>query len=69
MGVDRAELHRQRARELRAIAHFVDEPRKQGTLRWLARDEDHIAEEGSASGMAALVRQLHLLDIAEQLAG
>lgn len=64
------EHHRQRAQELRAIAYFLDDRRKQDTLLWLARDYETIAEHGEqegTAGLALLVRRLHIMRIAEQL--
>jgi hypothetical protein len=69
MGSNRSEPHRQRAQELRALAHFIDDRQKQETLLWLARDYENLAGDGGAAGLAALVRQLHFVGIAEQLRG
>lgn len=62
-----AEYHRQRAQELRAIAYFVDNRQKHETLIWLARDYERMSEHDETAGLAGLVRQLHILRIAEQL--
>jgi len=64
---NRAEDHRHRAQELRAIAHFVDNRQQHETLLWLARDHEQLAEDGGTAGSAVLIRQLHIVRIAEQL--
>ena len=61
------EYHRQRALELRAIAYFIDDRRKQDTLMWLAHDYETMTDHQGTAGFALLVRRLHLVRMAEQL--
>lgn len=61
------EFYRQRAEELRAIAYFIDNRRKHETLLWLARDYETLAEDDETAGLGTLLRQLHILAIAERL--
>ncbi|HLY07003.1 MAG TPA: hypothetical protein VKR31_14755 [Rhizomicrobium sp.] len=61
------EYQLQRALELRAIAHFIDDRTKQGALLWLAQDYETAAEREGTAGPAPLVRRLHMMRMVERL--